>query len=71
MKRLVCITMLNLFTWQMFPQINYETKAEKMERMEWWIQARFGMFIHWGLYSLPARHEWVMSNEEMPKKASI
>ena len=26
-------------------------------RMEWWREARFGMFIHWGLYALPARHE--------------
>lgn len=26
---------------------------------KWWIEGRFGMFIHWGLYALPARHEWV------------
>ena len=26
---------------------------------------RFGMFIHWGLYAIPARGEWVMSNEKM------
>ncbi len=31
--------------------------------MEWWTEARFGMFIHWGLYALPARHEWVRSRE--------
>jgi len=24
------------------------------ERMEWWREARFGMFIHWGVYALPA-----------------
>lgn len=30
-----------------------------------WQQDRFGMFIHWGLYSLPARHEWVMMKEEI------
>lgn len=29
----------------------------------WFTRDRFGMFIHWGLYSLPARHEWVMHNE--------
>jgi alpha-L-fucosidase len=29
----------------------------------WFLEARFGMFVHWGLYSLPARHEWVMSRE--------
>jgi alpha-L-fucosidase len=31
----------------------------------WFLEARFGMFIHWGLYALPARHEWVMSREEI------
>ncbi len=31
----------------------------------WFIQDRFGMFIHWGLYSLPARHEWVQSHEKI------
>ena len=42
-----------------------ETKAEKKERMAWWTDARFGMFIHWGLYAQPARHEWVKSKERM------
>ena len=31
----------------------------------WFVQDRFGLFIHWGLYSLPARHEWVKSREKM------
>jgi alpha-L-fucosidase len=31
----------------------------------WFVQDRFGMFIHWGLYALPARHEWVKSREEI------
>ena len=42
-----------------------ETPAEKEKRMEWWTDSRFGMFIHWGLYSLAARHEWVKHNEHM------
>lgn len=36
--------------------------------MEWYNDARFGMFIHWGLYSIPARGEWVRSYEEMTKE---
>lgn len=32
---------------------------------EWFVNDRFGMFIHWGLYALPARHEWVKHNEQM------
>ena len=33
-----------------------ETPTQKDARMEWWRQARFGMFIHWGLYSVPGGH---------------
>ncbi len=32
----------------------------------WFVHDRFGMFIHFGLYSLPARHEWIRYNEEIP-----
>lgn len=35
-------------------------------RLDWFCDARFGMFIHWGLYSIPARGEWVMQNEKTP-----
>ncbi|MFW6267523.1 MAG: alpha-L-fucosidase [Marinilabiliaceae bacterium] len=42
-----------------------ETPEEKEERLEWWRNDRFGMFIHWGLYALPARHEWVKMRERM------
>ncbi len=31
----------------------------------WWQEARFGMFIHWGLYSMPARHEWIRNFEQI------
>ncbi|MEG0909972.1 MAG: alpha-L-fucosidase [Ruthenibacterium sp.] len=37
------------------------------KRMEWYLDARFGMFIHWGLYSIPARGEWLRSTERIPK----
>ncbi|MFH0797271.1 MAG: alpha-L-fucosidase [Candidatus Omnitrophota bacterium] len=39
---------------------------DRDRRMRWWREARFGMFIHWGLYSQIARHEWVMCNERIP-----
>lgn len=41
----------------------------KLKRMEWWTEARFGMFIHWGLYSVASRHEWVQSREKLSKDA--
>ena len=37
--------------------------ADRERRMKWWHDARFGMFIHWGVYSTIGRHEWVMENE--------
>lgn len=33
----------------------------------WFMHDRFGMFIHFGLYAMPARHEWVKSNEMIPE----
>ncbi|MCC5829959.1 MAG: alpha-L-fucosidase [Phycisphaeraceae bacterium] len=32
---------------------------------DWFVADRFGMFIHWGLYALPARHEWVQNREKI------
>lgn len=40
--------------------------SDRERRMKWWHEARFGMFIHWGLYSVLGRHEWVMENEAIP-----
>jgi alpha-L-fucosidase len=47
------------------PSLFNESAADKEKRMQWWTDARFGMFIHWGLYSLGARHEWLKHNEHM------
>ena len=49
-----------------------ETAGQKAERLSWWTHDRFGLFIHFGLYSLPARGEWIkmqgrMSDSEYEK----
>ena len=36
-----------------------------LQRTKWFRQARFGMFIHFGLYAIPGRGEWIRSNEKM------
>ncbi len=36
---------------------------------DWFVKDRFGLFIHWGLYSLPARHEWVKQYEQITDSA--
>lgn len=53
-----------------------ETKVERDQRMQWWRDARFGLFIHWGLYSIPAGEwngatnhaEWIRTTAQIPLK---
>ena len=42
------------------------TAASRDERMRWWREARFGMFVHYGLYSTVGRNEWLMTYENVP-----
>ena len=41
-------------------------QASRAQRMQWWHAAKFGMFIHWGLYSVLGQHEWAMEIEGIP-----
>ncbi|MDR2462399.1 MAG: alpha-L-fucosidase, partial [Verrucomicrobiales bacterium] len=53
-----------------------ESAADRDTRMKWWREARFGMFIHWGLYAIPAGEwggkgyghigEWLMADAKIP-----
>jgi alpha-L-fucosidase len=53
-----------------------ESKEQRDERMKWWREAKFGMFIHWGVYAVPAGTyegqqikgigEWIMLNGKIP-----
>ncbi|HYK88860.1 MAG TPA: alpha-L-fucosidase [Acidobacteriota bacterium] len=43
-----------------------EPLPQHERRMQWWREAKFGMFIHWGLYSQLGRGEWVLAMEDMP-----
>ncbi len=67
---------LSLAILMTFVPLHAETEAEKDARMEWFREARFGMFIHWGLYSIPASEwkgkeykgiaEWIQNHAEIP-----
>ena len=46
-------------------RIGNETTAERDARLAWWRHDRFGMFIHFGLYAIPARGEWVRYRERI------
>ena len=60
-----------------YSSVRNETSAERDQRMKWWRQARFGMFIHWGLYAVPAGEyngqrskrigEWIMDWANIPR----
>ena len=40
--------------------------SSRQERMKWWNEARYGMFVHWGLYAFLGRNEWVQAIEAIP-----
>jgi alpha-L-fucosidase len=71
-KTIICLTVLLFIGQSVFAQ----KVLTKDERMEWWREARFGMFIHWGVYSLPAGTwdgrqignigEWIMNRAKIP-----
>jgi alpha-L-fucosidase len=79
MSRLLIIFWLLLSLNTVFGQAppNTETPAQRDKRMRWWREARFGMFIHWGLYAVPAGEyngkrserigEWIMEWANIPR----
>ena len=60
---MLCLTYLSSNAQQ--KKIWDETDQEKNERLAWWTNDRFGLFIHWGTYSLAGRHEWVKKRERI------
>jgi len=47
-------------------QTDYRPTAENLASRQWFQDAKFGLFIHWGVYSVLGRGEWVMNNEKIP-----
>ncbi|MDR2534197.1 MAG: alpha-L-fucosidase [Tannerellaceae bacterium] len=62
---LLALAATGLQAQQQTPSRAVETPAAKEARMAWWTHDRFGMFIHWGIYAMPARHEWVKRYERI------
>jgi alpha-L-fucosidase len=78
MKRLLLVLMMaGVFAGGVLAQGVQETPSQRDARMAWWRDARFGMFIHWGLYAVPAGDyngtrskeigEWIMSWANIPR----
>jgi alpha-L-fucosidase len=70
MKRIVPITILFLVTFIANAQTawQYTPTPENLESRKWFEEARFGLFIHWGVYSQLGDGEWVMNNQRIPIK---
>jgi alpha-L-fucosidase len=45
---------------------NASSTSDHEGRIQWWREAKFGMFIHWGLYSVLGREAWAMGDEDIP-----
>jgi len=49
-------------------QWKYEPSHQNLQNRAWFQEARFGLFIHWGVYSVLGDGEWVMNNQKIPAK---
>ncbi|MCX7798409.1 MAG: alpha-L-fucosidase [Melioribacter sp.] len=52
----------------LFSQENYIPSQENIKNRQWFQDAKFGLFIHWGVYSVLGDGEWVMQNKKIDKK---
>ena len=59
----LALVVLLLFLAELAAQPGYQPSSENLKSREWFEQARFGTFIHWGIYSLLGDGEWVMQND--------
>ena len=62
------IVLLFLTSFTMTAQITPAPAPENLENREWFQDAKFGLFVHWGVYSLLGNGEWVMNNTNIPIK---
>ena len=49
-------------------QTGYRPTAANLAAREWFQDARFGLFVHWGVYSVLGDGEWVMNNRKIPRR---
>lgn len=65
-KFLAIVILVFLATTCVVAQDDYKPSPENLESREWFQDARFGLFIHWGVYSVLGDGEWVMNNQQIP-----
>ena len=65
MKKLLIVLIFILFTQNTYSQDGYIPSKENIKAREWFKDARFGLFVHWGVYSVLGDGEWVMNNQNI------
>jgi alpha-L-fucosidase len=60
---LIVLGMTSVASAQSAPMVS---DTDAASRIAWWRDAKFGLFMHWGVYSIPGRGEWVQWNEQIP-----
>ena len=68
MKKLLVVLIFILLVQNTNSQENYVPSQENIKAREWFKDARFGLFIHWGVYSVLGDGEWVMNNQNISIK---
>jgi alpha-L-fucosidase len=62
MKRFVAVVLVSTAVFA----ASYQPAPENLRAREWFQDAKFGLFVHWGVYSVLGNGEWVMNNAKMP-----
>jgi len=68
MLRKVLIFLALFITVTANSQTNYTPTAENLKNRQWLQDAKFGLFVHWGVYSVLGDGEWVMNNQRIDKR---
>jgi alpha-L-fucosidase len=63
---ILAILAVNCVSFAQQGELDYKPSPENLKSREWFQNAKFGLFIHWGVYSVLGRGEWVMNNEKIP-----
>jgi alpha-L-fucosidase len=66
MKFVISFFLCLFLTLIVHAQSGYQPSAENLNARKWFDSARFGLFIHWGAFSVPGDGEWVMNNRNIP-----
>ena len=66
MRKAVLLFLIAIMAQPLVAQESYTPTEENLKAREWFQDAKFGLFIHWGVYSILGDGEWVMQQQKIP-----